>query len=692
MTLSDNPLIGNSGLPHFEKISPAHVKTAVEQVLAQCEKDLQALEANPKASWRGLLEPLERIKRILHSTWSPIQHLIGVKNSPALREVYEASLPLMVSFSLRISQSRAIFSALKQLHDGPSWGQLNQAQQRVVHHMLLNAQLSGIELEGKAQERFNEISRRLSQLQTSFSNNVLDATKEFELVIRDPRDVAGIPETFKGIWSASYNQRHPSDSSSEAERGPWSITLDFASYMPFMKYCQNRSLRESVYKAYVTRASQGTHNNNDNLYEILRLRREQARLLGYKSYAEVSLAMKMAGSVDAVDKLLKDLSLASKATAQQDLDELKTFAQSLGLKDPFQNWDSSFYLEKMRQKKFDFSDDELRPYFPLPRVLDGLFQLVHKLFGISVVASATPVERWHPDVQYFDVLDENKKKIAGFYLDPYSRPAEKRGGAWMDTCLDRGHDEGGREIHPVAYLVCNGTPPVGSTPSLLSFEEVETLFHEFGHGLQHMLTRVEQLDVAGINGIEWDAVELASQFMENWCYQKSVMTSLTRHIKSGESLPDELFQKIYQAKTFNAANAMVRQLHFAMVDMELHHRFDPDSQETIEAVNRRIASQVCVLQPLPEDRSLCTFEHIFSGSYAAGYYSYKWAEVLSADAFSRFEEEGLDEKNIARVGRDFRETVLAMGGSMHPMEVFTRFRGRKPEVQALLRHNGLASA
>lgn len=692
MTPSDNPLIGNLGLPHFEKISPVHVKAAVERVLALCEKSLQDLEARPEPSWKGLLEPLEQIKRTLHSTWSPVQHLIGVKNSPALREVYEASLPLMVSFSLRISQSRVLFSALKKLREGPAWNKLNQAQQRVVHHMILNAQLSGIELEGPTQERFNEISRRLSQLQTSFSNNVLDATKAFELIVHEARDVAGIPDTFKGIWSANYNQRHPNETPSEPDRGPWSITLDFASYMPFMKYCQNRALREKAYRAYVTRASQGPYNNTDNLYEILRLRREQARLLGYNSYAEVSLAMKMAGSVEAVDTLLKDLAKASQTTAQHDLKELKDFAHSLGLKETFQNWDSSFYLEKMRQKKFDFSDDELRPYFPLPRVLDGLFRLVHKLFGISVQESKSHVERWHADVQYFDVFDEHNKKIAGFYLDPYSRPSEKRGGAWMDTCLDRGYDELGREILPVAYLVCNGTPPVGSTPSLLSFEEVETLFHEFGHGLQHMLTRVDQLDVAGINGIEWDAVELASQFMENWCYQKSVMKSLTRHIKSGDSLPDELFNKIYQAKTFNAASAMVRQLHFAMVDMELHHRFNPDSKEAIEEVNRRIASQVCVMQPLPEDRSLCTFEHIFSGSYAAGYYSYKWAEVLSADAFSRFEEEGLDEETIARVGRDFRDTVLAMGGSLHPMEVFTRFRGRQPEVQALLRHNGLAIA
>ena len=396
----------------------------------------------------------------------------------------------------------------------------------------------------------------------------------------------------------------------------------------------------------------------------------------------------MAGDIDSVDKLLGDLAKSSTHKAHEELKELNAFAAKSGMKRPLENWDIPYFLEKMRQEKFDFSADELRPYFPLPRVLDGLFKLLGTLFGIKVVESSVPVQKWNDDILYFDILNDKSEKIAGFYLDPYARPGEKRGGAWMDTCLDRGYFQG-KKVYPIAYLVCNGTPPVGSTPSLLSFEEVETLFHEFGHGLQHMLTSIDVLEASGINGIEWDAVELPSQFMENWCYQKDVIKSLTKHITSGESLPDELFDKINKAKTFNAANQMVRQLNFAMTDMELHHRFDPNSGEKVEEVHRRIASKVSALQPLQEDRFLCSFEHIFSGGYSAGYYSYKWAEVLSADAFGRFEEEGLDEKNIARVGASFRDTVLALGGSEHPMDVFVKFRGRKPDPKTLLKHNDL---
>ncbi len=683
----ENPLIGNCDLPRFDKIRPEHVRPAVDHVLQSCEALLLQLEKDPNPDWKKLLDSLETIRRELHNTWSPIQHMIGVKNSPSLREAYEASLPQIVSFSLRLSQSRSIYFGLKRIKEGPSFAQLSQAQQRILGHLLLNAQLSGIELEGAAQEQFNEISQKLSQLQTTYSNNVLDATKEYELIIKDKKDLAGIPENFLGMWAESYQASRDKETAT-AEAGPWRVSLDFPSYIPFLKFGESRSIREKLYRAYISRASQGSFDNSKNIYEILKLRRQQAQLLGYGSYAEVSLAMKMAGSVPPVDKLLADLAQISTHKAHQELKDLRDFAQTLGLKGDLQNWDIYFYLEKMRQDKFDFTDDELRPYFPLPRVLNGLFELLHTLFGIRVVQRKDDFPRWHADVSFYDVFDDKNQKIAGFYLDPYSRPAEKRGGAWMDSCLDRGQYQG-QSVLPIAYLVCNGTPPVGDTPSLLSFDEVETLFHEFGHGLQHMLTRIDLLEVAGINGIEWDAVELPSQFMENWCYQKSVIKNLTKHIKTGESLPDELFRKIYEARTFNAANLMVRQLHFAMNDMELHHRFDPAGSIAVEEVSRRIAAKVCAIQPIPEDRSLCTFEHIFAGSYAAGYYSYKWAEVLSADAFSRFEEEGLDEKSIARVGRDFRETILALGGSQHPMEVFTRFRGRAPKPDALLKHNGL---
>lgn len=683
-----NPLLNNYGLPHFDRIQASDVQPAVDAVLAECEDILQKLEKNPGKSWDTLLLPLEEIRRKIHSTWGPTQHLIGVKNSPALREAYQASMPKMVNFSLRLSQSKPIYEALKSLRASKEFDAMPNAKKRVIESSILSAKLSGIELEGRDQARFNEISQEMSQVQTTFSNNVLDSTKEFELVVNDKKALEGVAETYLEMWSANYQARHP-DSPSTPTSGPWSITLDMPSYLPFMKYCSDSSLREKVYRAYVTRASNGTFDNSPNIYKILSLRNEQARLLGYKSFAEVSLATKMAGDVSAVDKLLNDLAKSSTHKAHEELKELNAFAAKSGLKRSLQNWDMPYYLEKMRQEKFDFSADELRPYFPLPRVLDGLFKLLGTLFSIKVVESKVPVEKWNSDVLYYDVLNDKSEKIAGFYLDPYARPGEKRGGAWMDTCLDRGYFQG-KKVYPIAYLVCNGTPPVGDTPSLLSFEEVETLFHEFGHGLQHMLTSIDVLEASGINGIEWDAVELPSQFMENWCYQKDVIKSLTKHIKTGESLPDDLFEKINKAKTFNAANQMVRQLNFAMTDIELHHRFDPKSDAKVEEIHRKIAAKVAAMQPLAEDRFLCSFEHIFSGGYSAGYYSYKWAEVLSADAFGRFEEEGLDQQSIARVGASFRDTVLALGGSEHPMEVFKKFRGREPDPSTLLKHNDLA--
>lgn len=682
-----NPLLGNYGLPHFDRIQASDAQAAVDAILAESEALLSKLEQNPGKTWDNLLVPLEEIRRKIHSTWGPIQHLIGVKNSPALREAYQASMPKMVTFSLRLSQSKPIFQALKALRDAPDFDQLPSAKQRVISSSLLQAKLSGIELEGPAQERFNQISQEMSQLQTAYSNNVLDSSKEFEYVISDGKALTGIPANYLEMWSGNYLLRHP-ESKSTPDQGPWGITLDMPSYLPFMKYCTDRNLREKLYRAYVTRASSGSFDNNPNIYKILELRGEQAKLLGYNSYAELSLATKMAGNVEAVDKLLGDLANASTQKAHDEIKDLNAFATKSGLVGKIMNWDTQFYLEKMREEKFDFSDDELRPYFPLPRVLEGLFKLLKQLFSIQVVESPTPVEKWNNDVLYYDVLDEKSEKIAGFYLDPYARPGEKRGGAWMDTCLDRGNFQG-KKVFPIAYLVCNGTPPVGDTPSLLSFDEVETLFHEFGHGLQHMLTKVDVLEASGINGIEWDAVELPSQFMENWCYQKNVVKSLTKHIHTGASLPDDLFDKISKAKTFNAANFMVRQLHFAMTDIELHHRFMPESGEKVEGLNRRISSKVTAMQPIEEDRFLCAFEHIFSGGYSAGYYSYKWAEVLSADAFERFEEEGLDDKNIARVGANFRDTVLALGGSQHPMDIFVKFRGRKPDPTALLKHNDL---
>jgi oligopeptidase A len=690
MTESSNPLLNQLGLPAFDRIEPKHVQPAVAAMLDEAQQTLAHLESTLTPTWDGLLQPLEELNRRVMATWGPISHLVGVKNSAELREAYNTVLPQVVTFSLKFSQSQPIYQALKALKQGSEWSQLSATRQRIIDKKIQEAEFSGIGLEGAQRERFNEISHRLSTLGTEFSDHVLDAVKHYELKVTDPAAMQGVPENFRSMWAHTYQQKHPDEPESSADQGPWSISLDHASLEPFLKYCPDRVLREQLYRAHVTKAAQDPYDNTSKINEILQLRREMAKLLGFSTYAEMSLAQKMAGSVDDVTHLLQDLRDAAKPHAEQELADLQEFAQEKGLEGDLKNWDFSFYSERLRHKLFDFSEEAIRPYFPLQKVLEGLFKLVNRIFDIEVRPTKKNVATWHPNVTFYDIFDANDQKIAGFYLDPYSRPAEKRGGAWMDTCIDRGYYQGDLYL-PVAYLVCNGTPPTKNAPSTLSFREVETLFHEFGHGLQHMLTQVNEASAAGINGIEWDAVELPSQFMENWCYHKPTLLSLTSHVETGEPLPDSIFAKIEKARTFQAASAMARQLHFGMIDMELHTRFDASGNQDVFALNRQIARQVVALQPLPEDRFLCSFLHIFAGGYAAGYYSYKWAEVLSADAFSRFEEAGLDdETNVQKIGHEFRDTILARGGSQHPMEVFKDFRGREPDVKPLLRHSGIS--
>ncbi|MCJ8280963.1 MAG: M3 family metallopeptidase, partial [Rivularia sp. ALOHA_DT_140] len=475
-------------------------------------------------------------------------------------------------------------------------------------------------------------------------------------------------------------------------------TLDFPSYGPFMQHSKRRDLREQLYKAFISRASSGELDNRPIIKRILQLRQELAQLLGYKNYAEVSLASKMAPNVEAVDKLLEELRLTSYDAAKKELEELKEFAASKNAPEAkdLKNWDISFWSERQREEKFAFTQEELRPYFPLPQVLEGLFGLVNRLFNVNVTPADGQAPVWHEDVRYFQIADEAGNPIAYFYLDPYIRPAEKRGGAWMDTCLNRREisNNGKTEIQlPVANLTCNQTPPVDDKPSLMTFTEVETLFHEFGHGLQHMLTKINYSSAAGINNVEWDAVELASQFMENWCYERPTLMGMAKHYETGEPLPEHYYQKLVAARNYMSGSGMLRQLHFSLLDIELHHRYRADSGENPEDVRNRIAKDTTILPPLPEDNFLCAFGHIFAGGYAAGYYSYKWAEVLSADAFAAFEEAGLeDEQAIKTTGKRYRDTVLALGGSKHPMEVFKSFRGREPSTQPLLKHNGLKSA
>ncbi|WP_417391258.1 M3 family metallopeptidase [Gimesia sp.] len=692
-SLSDNPLLVLEGLPRFDRIEPQHIQPAVKALLEQSEAGLKKIEAEAQPSWAGLLQPLEELDYPWERSWGSVGHLLGVKNTPEIREAYESVLPDIVAFSLSARQSKPIYEALVSLRDSENWNSLNDAQKRIIEKRILSAELAGIGLSGEQLVRFNEIARELSSLSTKFANNVLDATKAFTLIITSAEDVVGFPDSLKQLTAQSYNSWEEKTPEIEAtpEEGPWRISLDFPCFGPFMQHCRKRELREKVYRAFITRASEGEINNAPLIPEILKLRKEKSQLLGYANFAEISLAEKMAPSIDAVLEMEERLRTASFDNGQQDLKELQEFAAAQGETEPIIQWDFAFWSERLREQRFSYTDEELRPYFSLEKVLDGLFQLVNRIFGITVTQVTDDIPVWNKDVRYFNIADESGENIAGFYLDPYARPADKRGGAWMDDCLGRKIVKGKVQL-PVAHLVCNSTPPVGAKPSLMTFREVETLFHEFGHGLQHMLTTINEADAAGINGVEWDAVELASQFMENWCYHKPTLLGMAKHFETGETLPDELFEKIKAARNFQAGTQMLRQIQFGVVDLKLHSEFDPEGAESVFDVQREISKSTSVLPMLPEDRFLCSFQHIFAGGYAAGYFSYKWAEVLSADAFSAFEEAGLDdEKAVEATGRRFRDTILAMGGSRHPMDLFKEFRGREPSPEPLLRHTGLLS-
>ena len=687
LTVSNNPLLIGKGLPPFDQIQAEHIIPAIAQLLMELETELTNLEKNVVPTWSGLVEPLTQIEERLNWSWGIVGHLMGVNNSPELREAYEAVQPQVVQFYNRLSQSQPIYEAFKSLQIGGEWSSLDLAQKRIVETNLREAELSGVGLRGTEKEQFNTIQLELAELTTKFSNNLLDATKAFELKLTQSQEIDGLPTSLLSL--AAQTAREKGETEATAENGPWVITLNYPSFVPFMKYSTQRPLREKLYKAFVTRASSGDWDNNPLIERILELRSQQSQLLGYQTYAEVSLARKMAPSVEAVEKLLEELRQVSYNSAIADLAQLKAFAKT----DELKHWDISYWSERQREAKFDFNTEELRPYFPLPQVLEGLFTLAQRIFSVTITPADGQAPVWHPEVRYFQVNDGKEEAIAYFYLDPYSRPGSKRGGAWMGDCINRAKIEENGEIItrlPVAYLICNQTPPVDDQPSLMTFDEVTTLFHEFGHGIQHMLTQVDYSGAAGINNVEWDAVELPSQFMENWCYDRPTLFNLAKHYETGETLPEHYYQKLLAARNYMSGSGMLRQINLSLLDLELHHRYQPNGPETIADIRDRLAKTTTVLTPLPEDAFLCSFGHIFAGGYAAGYYSYKWAEVLSADAFAAFEEAGLDNENaVMEIGKRFRDTVLALGGSVHPMEVFKSFRGREPETEPLLRHNGL---
>ena len=676
-----NPLLDIPYLPAFSTIQAEHVIPALETVLQDNRAWLADTLARPTAfTWETLVTPMNEAANRLDRMWSPVSHMNAVVNTETLRQAYNTCLPTLSDYHTEVGQNPELYAAIKAIREQDS--ALNSAQRKSLDDSLLGFKLSGIALSDDEKAVYRRISQDLSQLTSRFSDNVLDATNAWTKHITDVAELAGLPESALAMAAQTAQQRGLDG---------WVLTLQFPSYIAVMTYADNRELRAEMYRAYTTRASElGANPEWDNtavMRDILRLRQEEAELLGYTNYAELSLATKMAENPQQVLAFLNDLARKAKPYAQQEYAELLAFASTLGLED-VQAWDVTYVSEKMKHARFDFTEEDLKPYFPADRVIAGLFAQVEKLFGVRITQQTDGVDLWHPDVRFYHVYAPTGELQAVFYLDLYARQ-HKRGGAWMSDFCGRFRRADGSLQIPVAFMTCNGSAPVGEQPALLTHDEVVTLFHEFGHGLHHMLTQVDYPDIAGIAGVEWDAVELPSQFMENWCWERSVLDKLAAHWQTGEPLPDNLFQKMLAARHFQTAMATVRQLEFALFDMHLH--LDPSAAQEgqVQAIRQQVLEQVAVIKPPAFNRMPHTFTHVFAGGYAAGYYSYKWAEVLSADAFARFEEEGLD--NL-EVGTAFLREVLEVGGSRPAMESFVAFRGRKPTVDALLRHSGLAAS
>ncbi len=698
----NNSLLIAQGLPNYTQIDPETIKKQIPKLLESLYNEFYELEQtielkladNDQIAWDDVMPHLQRIAEKIRWSWGTVSHLNGVSNSNELREAYSKQQPDIIQFSNKIGQSRTIYNALNKIKSSQK-NLLTITQERILESELIAMEQLGIGLDPTTQKKFNATSEKLAELSNTFSNHVLDATQQWSLLLSKTSEVEGLPKSALEILAEAA--KAAGDLNQEGGEptpngGPWRLGLDMPRYIPFLKYGASKKLREKIYKAYVKRASEGELNNQPVINEILKLKFEQANRLGYKNWADLSLTRKMAKDVDSVEKLLEELRLASFKKAKEELSEIQACAarnsnQNLAALDP---WDLNYWSEKLRQEKFNLNQESLRPWFPMPQVLNGLFNLCQRLFGITIQAADGEAPIWHEDVRFFKIHDIEGSQLAAFYLDPYSRPKNKRGGAWMDECLIRNKKEDGTVVLPVAYLVCNQTPPIGNTPSLMSFEEVETLFHEFGHGLQHMLTTVDYPQAAGINNIEWDAVEFASQFMENWCLDRRTLFDIAKHWETGEPLPEKEFKKLLSCRTFNSGLATLRQVHLALTDLKLHSQWNSSLGISPNEFRLELSKGTTVIPPIKEDHLLCSFSHIFSGGYAAGYYSYKWAEVLSADAFAAFEEVGLDkEDELKATGKRFRETVLSLGGSLSPTEVFKSFRGRTATTEALIRHAGL---
>lgn len=674
-----NPLLTPAALPEFSSIKPEHVVPAIDELLSRNRKRIAELVEQPMTDWQSLVGEIEQLNDELAQAWSPVSHLNAVQNTDAMREAYNACLPKLSEYFTELGQNEKLYQAFEAFAQTDAFKALDVAQKKVITNSLRDFRLSGIGLEGEQQKRYAQLQLELSELTTKFSENVLDATQGWVKQVTNEAELAGLPEHVLVAAKAAAQER---------ELEGWVLTLDFPVYYGVMLHSDNRALREEFYTAYATRASDqgpkaGEWDNTELMQKILTARLELAKLLGFENYAEYSLATKMAQSTDQVVQFLEDLAQRSKPQAAKELNELREFAaQESGL-ETLEAWDMTYYAEKLKQARFNISQQELRPYFPLPKVLDGLFGVTERLFNVKV-RELNEFDTYHADVRLFE-LSRGDEVVAHCYLDPFARSG-KRGGAWMDDCRVRRRLDTNLQL-PVAYLVCNFTPPIEGEPALLTHDEVTTLFHEFGHGLHHMLTQMEHADISGINGVAWDAVELPSQFMENWCWEPEALALISGHHETGEPLPAQMLERLLAAKHFQSGMMMVRQLEFSLFDFVLHRDFQP-GETSVQTVLDSVRDQVAVVTPPAFNRFQHSFSHIFAGGYAAGYYSYKWAEVLSADAFSRFEEEGIFN---AATGNSFRTEILEKGGSKEPMELFVAFRGREPQVDALLRHSGIAA-
>jgi len=676
----NSPLLNIKDLADYPAIKPEHIEPALDELLKEGRALTKKLLAeNTQYTWDNLIHPLELSDNEFERMWSPVSHMNGVMNTPELRDAYTACLPKLSEYSTEMGQNKELFNALQQIQDNQDALSLDSAQRKSLENSLKGFRLSGVDLPDDEKKRYGEISTALSTLTSKYSDNVLDATNAWSKEISDVALLDGLPETAIEQAAEAAKQRDLSG---------WLLTLDFPSYYAVMTYANDRALREEVYRTYSTRASdQGADaelDNSKNMGEILKLRQEKAALLGFDSYANLSLDTKMADSPEQVISFLDELAEKSLPFAKKEFKELSDFAENeLSLSD-LQAWDTGYASEKLKQERYAISDEDLKPYFAVDNVLNGLFELVEKLYKVTIKQNDS-VKSWHDDVRFFEIFDESNNLKARFYLDLYARQ-HKRGGAWMADFCSR-FKMGSTLQTPVAFMTCNSAPPAGGKPALFTHDEVITLFHEFGHGLHHMMTQVDYLDISGISGVEWDAVELPSQFMENWCWQREALDMFAEHYKTGEKLPDELFDKMQAARHFQTAMGMVRQLEFSIFDMRIHGDASINSAEQIQAVLDKTREHIAVIIPPKFNRFQHGFSHIFAGGYAAGYYSYKWAEVLSADAFARFEEEGLFNQ---AVGEAFLKEVLEVGGSRTAMESFKAFRGREPRVDALLKHSGLA--